>query len=146
MYLITLCLVCAFLGWWLWSRRAAAAEFATLFVANKEVEIQYIAFSGQHQTLVVNDPETLALIRDALRSARSEEPKLGMTYKAHFRFKSGRSFDTFIYIHDDKGGLTVADPTVTHAGDPMTISIRIQTPVHEKLGRLFDELSLRKSK
>lgn len=143
MYLLILCFIGAFVSRWLLNRRTAAAEFASLFDVNRQTRVHSITFSGQRRTLVLDDPETLALIENAFRDSRSKKPTLGIAYQAVFQFESGRSFKTFIYVHADGEGITIADPTVMHAGDPQTISIRIQPPIPEKLRRLFDDLSTR---
>lgn len=117
------------------------SEFASLFDAAGQARIKSLSFKGQKRLIEIDDPEVLAAFEVAMRTSHAAAVELGLTYEVRFHFMSGRSLSTFVYVHEDKGGLTIANPTVMRAGDPMMVSIRFQPPMNAKLGLLMDALS-----
>jgi hypothetical protein len=126
---------------WLWNTRVSKNEFNALFVKSGHSHIATITFSGQQRCIKVTDPKTLAPLEEAFRNRSSEMMRLGLTYNAVIKFRSGHEFQTFIYVHDDKNGITIANPAFAHAGDSEMILIRFTKPVNSETRALLDALT-----
>jgi hypothetical protein len=127
---------------WFWNKRAVEREFSALFLPGGNSHIAAITISGQQRSVKVTDAETLTLLEGALRNPSSSGlMRLGMTYGAAIKFSSGHEFNTFIYVHADKGGISIANPVVTHAGDPEITALRFAQPLNAKLRALMDSLA-----
>ena len=126
--------------WWRSSEKATEREFAALFAKNGDSHIAKLTIAGPQRSIAVTEPGTLASLEEAFRNPSSGPLTLGLSYGAVIEFRSGHEFNIFLYVHSDKGGVTIANPAVTHAGDPEMTVVRFTQPVNPKIGDLMNSL------
>jgi hypothetical protein len=94
----------------LWYFFLRPATLLDQLLAGADVEVSSFVFTGQQQKVVMNDPESVAYLTKAFRSAAPKQyvsGHCGLVYTMEVHFTGGCSFRAGCYVPEENG-LTVS--------------------------------------
>ena len=114
-------------------RYYAIKELQDMYSLNSNGRIVAMLVSGQQIETNLTDTAVLNVINQSFHNSQKSRPQAGVTFLVTFKFTSGYSVDTWIHIHDDLGGFTVAIPTFWDLEDPNYCAVSLPKPVPENV-------------
>lgn len=136
--LIATCLILIVLAL---NRKQGLGELKSMYSPNAKTEIVSIFLEGQQRQTNIINPEIISFFNKSFHSSGNAKAEAGLAYEAVFTFSSGKTIITFIHIHQNLNGFSVAIPSFWNIEEPQRWGVAFVQPVPDAVQGLMESLS-----
>jgi hypothetical protein len=129
----------AFLSWSCWRDNVAHGDFERLLRGDKDISLQSLEIGDQGRGIIIDDPESMKYLSEALRSSERGKAKMGASYDMCVRLSTGARVKCAFYAPKAKDNITIHFP-IDSVNDGVMYLVTLPEPVPKRLSAIIAQL------